>query len=375
MPRESYDDEMARIAQTMRIREEIALRKAQEQVDLYELSDLSMAEELKLEYTPPVYRIDGLHVQGNFTTLTATYKCGKSTMMLNLVRSLVDGVPFLGKQVRPLSGNLGYLNLELGKDTFREWFSATGTQHMEKVYTQHLRGVPFPLWHPEFAKKVVAWLKRHEIEALILDPAAELLPGWPGSERGVENNNDLIATVCKTLLEVKEAGGVTDLFVVLHTGHNAKGGDDMHARGASFWGGKPDHLWYMWSKQLDPTDKDPTRHFRAEGRSPSFPTKLLSYDTNTRLYTPEDSLEAVQARGRAKAVALGLLKLGGQAGKAELRKATKGLSNEAFPAAVEAACELGYILVDRSSKVHIHTLNLEHPVVQALNAFENGEKL
>lgn len=375
--RETFDDEMARVAQTLRVREEIAYRKALEEATMTELPSKSVAAQLEEEYTEPVYRIEGLHIVGNFTTITATYKCGKSTLMLNLMRSLIDGVPFLGQKVLPVERNVAYWNLEIEQNQFLQWASDTGLKDKSRVFPLHLRGVPFPLYHPEFEKRVVGWLQENEIDALIIDPGYLLLPGWPSvGNGGIENNNDLIAVVATRLQEIKKAGGVSDMFIPLHTGHNASGGDGMHARGGSVWGGYPDHLWTMWKKRLI-EGEDEIRHFRATGRSPDFDTVLLAYDKATRLYTPESSLEAVQNRGRARAVVLGLIKVGGSAGTAELRAATKGkgMANEAFPDAVAEACNRGYIFIDRSTKTHVHTLNLDNPEVQEMQAFDGGEKL
>jgi hypothetical protein len=377
MPRETFDQEMARVAQTLRVREEIAYLKALEEATLTDLPNTSIADQLKEEYIEPVYRIDGLHIVGNFTTITATYKTGKSTLMLNLMRSLVDGDPFLGQRVLPVDRNVAYWNLEIEQNQFLQWASDTGLKGKGRVKPLHLRGTPFPLYHPEFEKRIVAWLQDNEIDALIIDPGYLLLLGWPPvGNGGIENNNDLIAVVANKLQEIKRAGGVTDLFIPLHTGHQASGGDNMHARGGSVWGGYPDHLWTMWKKRLV-EGEDEIRHFRATGRSPDFDTILLAFDKHTRLYTAEDSLEGVQNRGRAKAVVIGLIRCGGTAGTAELRKATKGkgMANEAFPSAVEEASRRGYITVDRTGKAHMHTLNLEHPEVREMQAFNGGEEL
>lgn len=376
MPRyETFDEEMARVAQSMQVREKIAYMKALEEATLIELPDLSVREQLQEEYVEPVYRIANLHAVGNFTTITASYKAGKSTLMINLVHSLLDNVPFLGQDVLRPEGNIGYWNLEVEKNQFLKWIKDTGLKNDDKLKALHLRGTKFPLYHPAFEERVVEWLQRNEIEVLIIDPGYLLLPGWPAvGNGGIENNNDLIAVVTTTLQRIKTSAGVVDLFMPVHTGHGSSGGENMHTRGGSVWGGFPDHLWYLWKKRLI-EGEDPIRHFRAEGRSPDFDTVLLAYDKQTRLYTPEKSLEDVQKRGRAKAVVMALIREGDNLGTAELRRATKGVGNEGFPEAVAEAVKKGYIVVDRTSRPHTHQLVRNHPEVVAMQTFEEGEEL
>jgi len=367
----SYDEELAREAQRMAVKRELALRAAIEEVEDVELPSVNAKDQLLQTFEPPSWRIENLHLVGSNTTITASYKTGKSTLMLNLLRSLCDGVPFLDQPVNPPERNIAYWNMELDENLWLEDLTKIKIDNLERLYPLHLRGVKLPLYHPEIEKRVVDWLQTNNIETLIIDPGARLLPGWPGSNNP-ENDNGTIGEVVQKLDEVKLAGGVRDLFMPLHTGRGSNSGDSLHARGATKWDDWVDHLFQMWKKKVE--GEGEVRHFKAFGRKVDFPEKLLAWDKATNRYTVEDTVETVQARGRAKAVVLGIIDLGGRATTSDLRKATKGVSNEGFPAAVEEAMRRTWVKVDRSGRADIHSLNLENETVQGL-LLERGEQL
>lgn len=367
----SYDEELAREAQRLQVKKDLALRQAMEEVEDIVLPSMNARLQLQQTFEPPLWRIENLHLVGSNTTITASYKTGKSTLMLNLLRSLCDGVPFLDQQVNPPERNIAYWNLELDENLWLEDLTKIDIRNLDRLYPLHLRGVKLPLYHPEIEKKVVAWLRDNDIEVLIIDPGARLLPGWPGSNNP-ENDNGTIGEVVQKLDEVKLAGGVRDLFLPLHTGRGSNSGDALHARGATKWDDWTDHLFQMWKKKVE--GEGEIRHFKAYGRKVDFPEKLIAWDKATNRYTVEDTVETVQARGRAKSVVIGIIDLGGRATAGDLRKATKGVSNEGFPAAVEEALKRGFIKVDKAGRSDIHSLNLENETVQGL-LMERGEQL
>lgn len=354
MPRERYEEELERVAQSMRVREEIAYRRAiEEAATLVSLTDKSVRDEITEDYVEPTWRIEGLHIASSFTTITASKKTGKSTLMLNLMRSLVDGRPFLGQRVEPVTGKIGYWNLELDRNVWLQWVKDIGIQAADQIVALHLRGQRFPIYHPELYKRIIEWLKRNEIEVLIVDPGAKLLRGWPVlGGGGVENNNDVVAVVCQRLREMVEDGGVTDLFVPLHTGHN--GGENQYSRGATVWEDDPDHLWNLWSKEVVKGD-EPIRHFKAFGRNVDFDTVMLEYDKQTHAYKAQRNLEQIQERGWTRAIVLALTK-NGPLGAAALRKVTKGISTDNFTQAVEAAVASGVVETVQDGKTKIHRL-------------------
>jgi len=68
------------------------------------------------------YRIDKVAPKQGNIILAAQYKAGKTILGGNLIRSLVDGEPFLGKfTVRQQSEHLVLIDNELAKNTVRRW--------------------------------------------------------------------------------------------------------------------------------------------------------------------------------------------------------------------------------------------------------------
>ncbi|HEY2434614.1 MAG TPA: AAA family ATPase, partial [Vicinamibacterales bacterium] len=57
----------------------------------------TLAERLAHKTQPLPYRVADLMVYGQRVLLVAQYKAGKTTLVLNLVRALVDNRPFLNK--------------------------------------------------------------------------------------------------------------------------------------------------------------------------------------------------------------------------------------------------------------------------------------
>jgi len=342
----SYDEELAEFAQRQEVRAKYAEMKAiAEAATLVPVPTRNLEQELAEDYKEPVWRIRNLHIASSFTTITAAKKTGKSTLMLNLIRSLVDGVPFLGEPVLPLVGNVGYLNMELDPNVWRRWAKEIGIEHAKRIKPWHLRGERFPIYHPELQKRMVEWLKAEEIEVLIIDPGHRLLRGWPTPNGGGENSNDIVAAVCQKLQEIKREGEVVDLFVPLHTGHAS--GEHQHTRGAIMWQDDPDHLWNLWSKEVVKGDGG-VRHFNAEGRDVDFQTTGIKYDKTTHRYEPA-SIEYMQNTGRVHSVVIALSKLGGTASTRDVRARKLGFGNDLFTGVLQDAKERGLIVTEGSA--------------------------
>lgn len=79
----------------------------------------TLADALARPRIGPKYAIQELHPSDSNSLLVAQYKTGKTTLTLNLVRALADGLPFLGHfEVTPLSGRVAFFNYELGENMF-----------------------------------------------------------------------------------------------------------------------------------------------------------------------------------------------------------------------------------------------------------------
>jgi hypothetical protein len=220
------------------------------------------------------FTIDHLHPAGGNTLLVAQFKTGKTTLLLNLVRSLADRVPFLNEfEVSELSGRVAFWNYELDADQFREWVRDLSLDHPEHVAEPlHLRGLSLRLWDDAVAEKAVEWLRANEAEFLIVDPAAR---AWRGLVDN-ENDNAQVAAFTDALDAIKRAAGVRDLVLSTHMGRTVFEENAERARGATRLEDWMDAGWYL-SK-----DRSGPRSLRAMGRDVDLDALDLRYEEASR---------------------------------------------------------------------------------------------
>jgi RecA-family ATPase len=230
--------------------------------------------------TPPresPFSIDGLHPAGGNSLLIAQYKTGKTTLLLNLMKSLADGEPFLDRfAVAKLDGRVAFWNYELDEDMFRTWARELAIAQPENVAEPlHLRGQRFPIWLPDVRDKAVRWLQDNEVSFLLIDPAARAMRGLVDNE----NDNGQIAAFTDALDELKSLSGVQDLVLATHMGRAqyAEGGEQ--ARGATRLEDWMDAGWYL---RKEPGEHG-TRTLRATGRDVSVEAIDLRWNAATRV--------------------------------------------------------------------------------------------
>lgn len=233
-----------------------------------------LADELD-EPDPVVeWTIEGLHAVGTNSTITAGYKTGKSTLMRNLVKALVDGEPFLGEHaVRALTGRIAYFNYEIEQVQMKRDLRDMGIVHSERIVMVHLRGTHLDLMDDITFEHVASQLKAQEVEALILDP-------YSGAYYGDENDNSEVNAFTKRLDELKRVAGVSDLFMPAHTGRGE--GTEERARGAAKLDDWTDNRWVLVRDA-----ETSSRYFKAEGRRVEQAERELTFDrvTNALAYS------------------------------------------------------------------------------------------
>jgi hypothetical protein len=171
--------------------------------------------------------IESVHARGTNSTLTAQYKAGKTTMLLNMMRALVDGVPFLGTyRVNPLSGNVAFFNYELSEEMFIEWASRLRIRDADRIHVLNLRGYRLDLGDEAVAEWTERWLREREIEFWFIDPLARAYYGH-------ENDNTELKLWTDALDVIKRRAGVTDTEITAHTGRAQEDGGPERARGAT----------------------------------------------------------------------------------------------------------------------------------------------
>lgn len=253
-------------------------------------SAIDRLSELPEDDEEDLWRIQDLWMQSQTVLLTAKYKAGKTTLMLNVIRSLVDGKPFLGQfETTPIDGNLLIVNAEMTRRQFRRWLRESGVENREKVFALHVRDAgpsAGNLLDSGVRDLLIRRLNEIDARALILDPLNPLLAG-----AGVdENASSDVARWFNALKEVEQASPIEDTMLVHHFGHNGERG-----RGSSKFMDHPDALWtYTVEDTPDPGDDDEDllgqidaapapRFLKAIGRDVELAKSRVEFDPATRV--------------------------------------------------------------------------------------------
>lgn len=234
---------------------------------------VSLAELLAQPDDPQTYRIKDVWPAGGRVLLAAPYKAGKSTMVGNVIRGLVDGGQFLDKfDVLP-AAKVVLVDTELDTRMLRRWLREQGIRNTEAVSVVPLRGAvsTFDITDPETRSHWAGQLAGADV--VILDCLRPVLDSLGMSED--KDAGRVLVAFDALLTEVGAAEGM----VVTHMGHQ-----NERARGDSRLLDWPDALWKI--VRGDDTD-DGTRQafFSALGRDVDVAEGLLTYDAATRRQT------------------------------------------------------------------------------------------
>lgn len=238
---------------------------------------LTLATFLEKEVPPLEWRVHGLMATGHNVVFAAQYKAGKTTTVMNLMRALTDGQPFLGHDVLAPDGNVAFLNYELDERLTHEIVRKIGYKSPERAFIFNLRGRNFPLWAPAVQDKLTEWAVEHEIEVMVVDPAIRAISGLPGFAEP-ENSNAAVTQFTNALDEIKFESGIGELIVVHHTGRVSQTAETKsgyeHSRGATRWDDWPDVRWVL-------TRKNDERKFYADGRGVRSKEQTIIFDAET----------------------------------------------------------------------------------------------
>lgn len=221
----------------------------------------TLKEELEMALPPFTYTVERLHPKGSNSLLRSAYKAGKSTLLLNLMKSLVDGVPFLDtfEVERPI-GRVAFWNYEVSRVQFARWARSIEIKNQDRCAVWNLRGYNLALDVDEIFEKAVDWLKEQEVECLIIDP-------YSRAYAGDENDNSQVGEWLDTIDRLKREAGVEDIFMSAHYGR----GFEERARGAARLEDWADSLWSLNKDEGD-------RYFSADGRDVMVPESKLAFD-------------------------------------------------------------------------------------------------
>ncbi len=271
-------------AEYLRLR---ARREAQRRVDAEEHPPVAppeivtLQEHLARNDAPPRWRIAELQPEASRVMLAAQFKAGKTTISGNLIRSLVDGDPFLGRYpVTPVKGTVALVDVEMGSRQLAAWLRAQQIQHADRVVVISLRGSAgaFDLRDETIRAGWVERLREQKVEYVIVDCLRPILDSL-----GLDEHREAGAFLVELDRLLVEAS-IPDATVIHHMGHHGE-----RSRGDSRLRDWPDVEWRLVRQDDDPASD---RYLAAYGRDVDVPESRLIYDCDTRRLTIADGSRA-----------------------------------------------------------------------------------
>lgn len=234
----------------------------------------SLREWLQEPDAPQRFRVDGLLPACGRAIVAAQFKGGKTTLVSNLVRSLVDGERFLGAHtVTRVDGAVALLDMEMSSVQLKDWMRMQRIVRDDRVMVESLRGrVPsFNLLDPAVRRTWASRLRQCGVEFLILDCLRPVLDAL-----GLEEKTDAGRFLVHFDQLLNDAG-IREAVVVQHMGHVGE-----RSRGDSRLRDWPDVEWTLVRQDEKPNSP---RFFSAYGRDVDVPETRLAYDAATRRLT------------------------------------------------------------------------------------------
>jgi hypothetical protein len=133
---------------------------------------VTLRERLTRPRSPVQWRIAGWQPANSRVMLAAQFKAGKTTVVANRERSLVDGDPFLdAHDVTPIDGTVVTVDLEMSAHQLDGWHTDQKIRNEDRVIVIPLRGsaAAFDILDPGIRTQWADMLKAHGCGYLIVD--------------------------------------------------------------------------------------------------------------------------------------------------------------------------------------------------------------
>lgn len=241
---------------------------------------VTLTEFLEQPDDTELFRVGSIMPIGSRVLLAAQMKAGKTTFIGNLIRSLVDGSPFLGAYgVSPITGRVTLIDNEMDARTLRRWFRDLDIVNADSVNMLSLIGRvnTFDIRIPEVLDYWIQTLAGMNTTTLILDCLKPIL-----DQLGLDEHHDT-GKITTPLTRLKVEAGISELILVHHMGHN-----NERSRGDSALRGWPEVEWHLVRLADSPdqeAEMDAPRFFKAYGRDVNVPESALTYSSGTRALT------------------------------------------------------------------------------------------
>lgn len=253
-------------------REKIEREAAKVSLPDYEQGDFFLSQKI----TDEEWLIDGLlHHQGK-AILSAQMKAGKSTLMLEIIRALTSGTPFLGRFKVPKPLTVAFYDMELGRPMAQRWLRDVKGIDLDRLHYVSLlgRGNAVDMRSKQLRESTARRLSGLGVDVLIVDPVSPVLSALGLSE----NDTESVRPFLDSFDQLAAEAGLSGVIITAHTGHMEK----TRARGSTAFGDWPSALWNM---QKDGESQDAIRSFAAYGRDVNVPRGALTFHPSTRGYT------------------------------------------------------------------------------------------
>lgn len=303
-------------------------------------TDDSLAALLAEPRDPTPWIIEGLLRRGHKAVLTAAFKVGKTTLLTNVVRSLVDGAPLFGRfAVQPTDRRVAIFDYELTREDAADLYERVNVSATDRVLLSSLRGVGFSLANDVHAEQVVDYFRRNDVGVWLIDPYARAMRGF-----GSENSNDDVGAFLSRVDQIAAEAELDAVVISAHTGRGEQLVGSEHARGATKIDDDPDARW-IYTK-----DESGSRFFRAEGRNRVGCEEFaLTHDPDTELLTAS-TLSRSDTKYYAKAQAATRIVLGAGADgmkATELQGHMAGSDEKPKRAVIAFAVRQGWLTEDQ----------------------------
>lgn len=253
----------------LRVRDEARRRFALEQRGELQPFDAGTLAEVLARPPEPPMRVAELMPSDGAVLLSAQRKTGKTTLSANLTRSLLTGEDFLGRfAVRPIAGDVAFLNYEVSAAQLARWLSDVGVP-ADRCHLVNLRGTRNPLTVEDERARLASHLRERGVEAIIVDPFGRAFGGQSQNDAG---------EVGRWLIDldhfVRAEVGAKDLVLTAHAGWNGE-----RTRGST---ALEDWADAVWTLTRDTDEEEGARYFRAMGRDVDLDEDRLDFDPQTR---------------------------------------------------------------------------------------------
>lgn len=237
---------------------------------------LTVAELLERPDVDLVWRIKELQCVGHRVLLAASAKAGKTTLAVNVMRSILDGDLFLGiYPATVIDGCVGVLDFEMSPNQLKRWYRAARIANDQRIHLFPMRGEAstFNIIDPKVRTEWADRLRSRNIKYLIVDCLRPVLDALTLNEH---TEAGLFLTALDALLT---EAGISEALLIHHMGHQ---GD--RARGDSRLIDWPDVGWKLSRPKAgkdDEEDPGAPREFSAYGRDVEVAKTIVDFDKDT----------------------------------------------------------------------------------------------